>query len=146
MSKTYYKQGIFIPRNKEKFKGTKATYRSSYELKFFHWADKNVNVLEWGSENVVIPYVSPIDKRVHRYFIDNWVVLKEGTKIKKYLVEIKPKKQTVPPTFSARKKNATIIYEQSMWAVNSSKWESAKKYALLKGYEFIIITEDDLFI
>lgn len=151
-----FKQGIFRPKNSSKFIGKDviiqkknlgkvAIFRSSYERKFFLWADNNPNVLEWGSESIVVPYISPIDNRKHRYFVDNYVVLKEGTKIKKYLIEIKPLKQTQPPTQSKRKKKETVIYENTMWSVNQSKWEAAKLFAQKMGMEFIILTEKDLF-
>ena len=137
-------QGIFRPINKDKFIGKTAIFRSSFERKFFLWADKNPNVLEWGSENIVIPYISPLDNRYHRYYVDAYMVIKEGTKIKKYLIEIKPYNQTIPPKVSKKKKPSTIIYEQNAWSVNQAKWESAKKYAEAKGAQFLIITEKDL--
>ena len=69
-----WRQGEFVPNNKEKFIGTKATYRSGLELKFFRFCDNNTNVLKWGSENVIVPYTSPLDGRVHRYFVENYVI------------------------------------------------------------------------
>jgi len=140
-----YKQGVFQPKNPQKFIGKFAIFRSSFERTFFLWADSNPNVLEWGSENIIVPYKSPVDNRMHRYYVDNYVVIKEGNKIKKYLIEIKPFKQTQPPTITKKKKKQTIIYETTQWAVNSAKWEAAKKFAASKGAEFIIITEKDLF-
>ncbi len=86
-----YRQGIFNPVNSQKYIGKgKPTYRSGWELKFFRWADLNENILAWGSENIIIPYLNPLDGKVHRYFVDNYVVIKEGENIKKYLIEIKP--------------------------------------------------------
>lgn len=138
-------QGIFKPNNPKKFIGNHAIFRSSFERKFFLWADSNPNVLEWGSENIIIPYKSPVDDRWHRYYVDNFVVLKEGTNIVKYLVEIKPYKQTIPPVISNRKKKSTLIYESTQWAINQAKWEAADKFAKSKGYKFIKITERELF-
>ena len=93
-----YRQGIYKPINRDKYKGIKnPMYRSSWELKFFSWCDNNPNVLEWTSENTIIPYISPFDSKVHRYYVDNAVVIREGGEISKYLVEIKPEKQTKPP-------------------------------------------------
>ena len=67
-----YKQGLFYPKNTEKYKGdfSNIVYRSSWELKFMHWADESKNVLEWSSEELVIPYLSPLDNKMHRYFVD----------------------------------------------------------------------------
>lgn len=138
-----YRQGIFTPKNSKKFIGVKAIYRSGLELKFFRFCDDNKNVIKWSSENVVVPYVSPLDGRVHRYFVDNFISIKEGTNIKNYLVEIKPYRQTKPPTTKYKKKQH-IVYEQKQWAVNTSKWESARKLCKQKGWEFLIITEKDL--
>ena len=83
-----WRQGIFVPNNIDKFIGERAIYRSGLELKFFRFCDNNQNVLKWGSENVVVPYRSPLDNRMHRYYVDNFIVIKEGSEIKKYLVEI----------------------------------------------------------
>lgn len=137
-------QGIYTPINKKKFIGKFAIFRSSLERKFFLWADLNPNVLEWGSENIIVPYISPIDENWHRYYVDNYVVLKEGCNIVKYLVEIKPFKQTIKPTISKRKKQSTMLYEQTQWVINQAKWEAAEKFANKKGYKFIKITEKEL--
>lgn len=143
MANKRYRQGVFTPKNGSKFIGKKAVYRSGLELKFFRFCDDNKNVIKWSSENVVVPYVSPLDGKVHRYFVDNFISIKEGNNIKNYLIEIKPYNQTKPPTTKYRKKQH-LIYEQKQWAVNTSKWESAKKFCRKKGWEFLIITEKDL--
>jgi hypothetical protein len=144
-AKQPYKQNFYKPVNAQKYIGNGMPfYRSGMELKFMRWCDKNPNVLKWGSESVIVPYVSPIDHRVHRYFIDNAVVIKEGNVIKKYLVEVKPESQTKPPSKHGNKKESTILYENATWLINNSKWEAAKKYAQSIGYEFLIITEKHL--
>lgn len=140
-----FKQGIYRPINPEKFIGKSyAIYRSSYELKFFRWADLNKNVVKWGSESVAIPYQSPIDGRMHRYYIDNVVLIKEGDKIGKYLIEIKPKSQTIAPKPSNRKKQSTMLYEQIAFAKNTAKWKAAEQFCAMKGYKFQILTEEEL--
>ena len=139
-----WRQGIFIPNNIDKFIGERAIYRSGLELKFFRFCDNNENVLKWGSENVVVPYRSPLDNRMHRYYVDNFIVIKEGSEIKKYLVEIKPYKQTLKPTTKYKKKQH-IIYEQKAYITNQAKWEAAKKYGKKRGYSFIILTENELY-
>lgn len=143
MASSRYRQGIFTPKNKDKFIGRRAVFRSGLELKFFRFCDENVNVIKWSSENVVVPYLSPVDGRVHRYYVDNFIMLKEGDTVTKYLVEIKPYRQTKPPATKYRKKQH-LLYEQKQWAVNQSKWDSARKFAKQKGWKFIIITEKDL--
>ena len=143
---TQYKQGLYRPVNHEKYIGRHLPeYRSSWELKFFQWCDRTETVLEWSSESVIVPYVSPVDSKVHRYYVDGTVVLREGDKIEKYLIEIKPKKQTVPPVESKRKKASTLLYEKMTYAVNTAKWEAAEKFAKHKGMRFTILTEDQLF-
>jgi hypothetical protein len=77
-----YKQGTYRPKNPDKFIGSTATYRSGLELKFFRFCDYNPNIVKWSSESVVVPYISPIDGKVHRYFVDNYVVIKEGNILK----------------------------------------------------------------
>jgi hypothetical protein len=138
-----YTQGVFIPKNINKFIGTKAFYRSSLELRFMKFCDVNENVLKWGSENVIIPYLNPLDGKMHRYFVDNFVQIKEGDKIKRYLVEIKPSGQLLPPKTKYRKKS-NLIYEQTMYITNQAKWQAAREWCNKKDLEFIIITEKHL--
>ena len=139
-----YKQGIYNPINK-KYRGKQSpTYRSSWELKFFRWCDLNPNVVEWSSENVTIPYRIG-DGKPRRYIVDNTVMLKQRDKIKKYLIEIKPYAQTQPPKPHGNKKKSTIIYEQYTYAKNKSKWLAAKQWCKKNGYEFLILTERELF-
>ena len=85
-----YKQGVFKPQNSKKYLGSSyPVYRSGWELKFFRWADLNERVLAWGSETIIVPYINPLDNKVHRYFVDNFVIFKdkEGNK-QKFLIEI----------------------------------------------------------
>ena len=92
--------GKYQPSFPKKYKGdpTNIIYRSLWERKFMRYCDLNENILEWGSEEIIVPYRSPVDRRVHRYFPDFYIKIKESNRsIKKYLIEIKPKKQTIPP-------------------------------------------------
>ena len=138
-----WRQGIFTPKNQDKFIGSKAVYRSGLELKFFRFCDDNPNVLEWGSENIIVPYISPLDNRAHRYYVDNYIAIKEGSEVVKYLVEIKPSKQTKPPTTKYRKRQH-LIYEQKQYVINQAKWKAAKEFCKKKGFTFIILTEKEL--
>ena len=98
-------KGRYQPSYPRKYKGNPSNiiYRSLWERKFMVYCDLNENILEWGSEEIAIPYRSPIDNRVHRYFPDFYVKLKETTgKIKKYIIELKPKKQLKPPKKTKR--------------------------------------------
>lgn len=141
-----YHQGIYSPKNIAKYKGSfPIIYRSMMELKAFRYLDNNPNVIKWGSESVIIPYISPIDNRMHRYFVDLVAELKskDGT-IKKLLIEVKPEKQTKPPVVSNKKKQKTIIYEKYQYALNLAKWQAAKAWCNKKGYTFIILNENHL--
>jgi hypothetical protein len=138
-----WRQGIFTPKNLNKFIGSKAVYRSGLELKFFRFCDDNPNVLEWGSENIIVPYISPLDNRAHRYYVDNYIAIKEGSEVVKYLVEIKPSKQTKPPTTKYRKRQH-LLYEQKQYVINQAKWKAAKEFCKKKGFTFIILTEKEL--
>lgn len=142
-----YKQGIFKPQNPSKYKGDadNIVYRSGWEKRVMDWADTNPNVLSWASEEIVIPYVSPVDQRVHRYFVDFYVeaVDKNGKKVS-YLLEVKPKAQTQEPKVQKRK-TKKYITEVMTWGVNNAKWAAAKEFCKDRGWEFRLITEADLF-
>jgi hypothetical protein len=141
-----YSQGIYTLRFPEKYKGsTPVVYRSGAELKVMRWLDSSTNVTMWGSESVVVPYESPADGKIHRYFIDFvcHMVMKDGT-TKKLLIEYKPEKQTRPPEASNRKKPSTMLYERYHWAINQAKWQAATAWGLKKGYQFIVLTEKHL--
>ena len=141
---TEFRQGVYKPVNNLKYKGAKyPRYLSSWELKFFKWCDRNPFVEQWSSENVHIPYISPVDGKMHRYLVDNVVHIREGDKTVKYLIEIKPSKQTRPPKSHGNKKQSTVIYENIQWGVNQAKWESARRWANKNGYIFQIVTEKD---
>lgn len=141
-----YKQGLYKPTNRQKYKGhSDPRYLSSWELRFFRWCDKNPAVLEWSSESIIIPYVNPIDGKAHRYMVDNKVVMREGDKTTKYLIEIKPYKQTHKPTSHGNKKKSTMLYESLEYVRNQAKWAAAKKWSDKHGYKFQILTEKELF-
>ena len=138
--------GKYRPSNPRKYKGdpTNVIYRSLWERKFMQWCDLNSNIMEWGSEEFFIPYRSPVDKRVHRYFPDFYVKCRttNGTTAK-YVIEVKPLKQTSPPE---KKKRVTKKYltEVTRYAINEAKWMAAKKYCNQRNMVFKILTEKEL--
>jgi hypothetical protein len=139
-------KGKYRPSNSTKYKGdpTNIVYRSLWERKFMVYCDKNDNILEWGSEEIALPYRSPIDGRVHRYFPDFYIKVKESNgEIKKYLIEIKPKKQTIEPKIP-KKKTKGYIYEVVEYAKNQAKWKAAQEFCNDRLWEFKILTEDEL--
>ena len=138
-----WRQGIFVPKNPAKFIGSKAVYRSGLELKFFRFCDDNKNVKKWVSENVIVPYMSPLDNRGHKYYVDNYIEILEGNKLVKYLVEIKHSRETKPPK-TKYKNRKHLLYEQKTFVTNQAKWQAARKYSKKRGYKFIILTEKEL--
>jgi hypothetical protein len=139
-------KGKYRPSYPNKYKGdpTNIIYRSLWERKFMVFCDKNNKILEWGSEELALPYRSPLDNRIHRYFPDFYIKVKEGNGYtQKYLIEIKPKKQTVEPKIK-KKKTRGYIYEVTEWAKNQAKWKVAQDFCEDRQWKFKIITEDEL--
>lgn len=143
-------KGKFKPKNISKYKGdhTAITYRSSWELLLMRKLDKKPDVLKWSSEEIVIPYRSPIDGKRHRYFPDFWIrVRKANGTIQESLIEVKPKAQCSPPKGvppKDRRKRGRFIREVKTWGVNEAKWKAAKAYCDDRKWDWIILTEDDL--
>lgn len=141
-----YHQGYFHPRNPEKYIGDpqNIVYRSGWELKFMQWCDRSPNILKYGSEEFCIPYYNPIKQRICRYFPDFIIeVLESNGRTEKYVIEIKPKKQTIPPV-QGKKKTKTYINEVNTYAVNQSKWKSIQEWCEDRMIKFRIITEQEL--
>lgn len=143
-TKTY--KGKFRTNNPLKYKGdiNNIVYRSLWELRFMKWCDMNPSILEWGSETVIVPYISPLDRSIHRYFVDFYIKVKDKqSQIKKYLVEIKPERFTKPPEIP-KKKTKKFIDEVFQYSVNDAKWKAAFEYCKDRNMEFVILTEKDL--
>lgn len=141
-------KGIFVPSHPEKYQGDvkNIVYRSKLEFKYYTYFDRHPSILKWASEekDMIVKYISPVDNKYHRYFIDAWVKLKnKKDEIKEYLIEIKPFVFTVPPIAPARKTKG-FMETVMTWGINNAKWESARKYAKKRGIEFIILTEKDI--
>ncbi len=136
-----YAQGIFTPKNPEKYVGKHAPkYRSGWEMTFMTFCDTNKSILYWASEAIKLPYRSPLDGKIHQYIPDFFVVYqnKRGQQIAE-MVEIKPKKQSLIESRKASAQDRAVV------AVNHAKWASAMAYCKAQGYTFRVITEDDLF-
>ena len=139
-------KGRYQPNNPLKYKGNfrNIIYRSLWELKFMKYCDSNQNILEWGSEEIVVPYRSPIDNRYHRYFPDFYIKVQESTgKIKKYIIEVKPQKQCIEPKVQ-KKKTRSYVYQVCEYAKNQAKWKAAEEYCMDRGLEFKVLTENEL--
>jgi len=106
--------------------------------------DKSDWCVAWSSEEVIIPYVSPVDGKWHRYFPDFVVKYKnKDGQLKTMMMEVKPKKQTKAPE-QQRRVTKRYITEVTTWGVNQAKWKAATEYCLDRGWEFKLITEDHL--
>ena len=133
--------GFFRPKNPGKYDGDfkNVIYRSHWELQCMRWCDTNDQVLKWSSEEVVVPYYLPLDKKWHRYFIDLKFTTAQGT----YLIEIKPKSQTMPPKKPSRQ-TKKYLEEARTYVKNQCKWKAAEGYAADSGWQFVIWTEDTI--
>ena len=134
-------KGKYAIKNKNKYIGdpTKVVYRSLWERQTFKWCESSPRVKKWNSEDIVIPYKSRTDNKIHRYYVDLLVELDNREII---LVEIKPKKETTPP--KKRAKTKRYINEVMTYVKNTSKWQAAQQYAEHKGWKFQVWTEETL--
>ena len=138
--------GKFKPKNYKKYKGdpTKIYYRSLWERRFMVYCDNNPNIIEWGSEEVIIPYRSPVDRKVHRYFPDFYIKYRNSKgDVLREIIEVKPKKYTIEPKIPKRKTKSFVreVYE---WGKNTAKWKAAREYCRDRNMDFVILTEDHL--
>tara|TARA_B100001564_G_scaffold281764_1_gene244235 strand:+ start:1233 stop:1667 length:435 start_codon:yes stop_codon:yes gene_type:complete len=138
--------GLYKPLYPKKYRGnpSRIVYRSLWEKKYMKYCDHTPSILEWGSEEIIIPYRSPIDNRVHRYYPDFYIkVLEKSGKTSKYIVEIKPKKQTKPP-YGKDKRTVAYKREALTFAKNRAKWNAAEDFCEDRQMKFLILTEDHL--
>jgi hypothetical protein len=137
--------GKFTPKNPQKYKGdpTNIIYRSSWEVKVMKYLDDHPDVIWWGSEELVIPYWSPVDNKKHRYFPDFVAKIRQKNGvIKTFVIEVKPEAQTKPPT--QKRKTKRYIQEAATYVINQSKWKAATEFCKDHGWEFQVITEKHL--
>lgn len=138
--------GKFLPENTSKYLGdpTNIFFRSLWERNVMARLDKNPTVVGWSSEEIVIPYLSPMDGRWHRYFPDFFVQFKgKDGKIESVIMEVKPYKQTSPPKIQGRI-TKKYITEVATWGVNEAKWKAATEYCLDRNWKFMVVTEKEL--
>jgi hypothetical protein len=144
-----FKQGFYKVINEEKYIGKldKVYYRSSWELQYMRWLDINKSVLKWSSEEIIIPYIKPTDNKPHRYYPDFYQEVITRTGPKKFLIEIKPmkdtelaKSKTNTPKAQRRLAESAITME-----INRAKWEAAKEFCIKNNITFMVLTEKELF-
>ena len=137
--------GKFTPKNPSKYRGdpTNIIYRSSWERRVMNYLDNEKNCVWWSSEELVVPYRSPVDQKSHRYFPDFVCrMLQKNGKEKTLVLEVKPEKQTKAPT--QKRKTKTFISESLTYAVNQEKWRAADLFCREHGWQFMLVTEKDL--
>jgi len=140
-------KSIYKPSHPEKYQGNpnNIVCRSSWERRFCYYCDHNPDIVSWASEEFCIKYISPVDNRIHRYFPDYLIKVKEQSgNIKTYVIEVKPKKQTVAPAQNPKRK--TKYWKQSVfeYVKNVAKWDAAKEWCEDRSMTFKILTEEDL--
>ena len=109
------------------------------------YLDKNANVIKWASEEVSIPYISPIDKKHHKYYPDFLAEIKQKSgSVQTFLIEIKPEKQTKPPT-TKNKRTKTHNINMKTFVINDAKWKAAEKFCSDNDWKFTVLTEKHLF-
>ena len=138
-------KGRFRPKNPQKYKGdpNNIIYRSTWEIKVMNYLDDNPNVIWWGSEELPIPYLNPVDKKKHRYFPDFIAKMRksDGT-VMTYVIEVKPERQTQPP--KQKRKTKTFLQEAITYEINKAKWYAAEEFCKDHGWQFQILTEKHL--
>lgn len=138
-------KGIYKPENPKKYLGNPnmIVYRSLWERKLMRYCDTNTKVIKWASEEISIPYYNPVKKRVAKYFPDFYMEYVDADgKMKKVLIEVKPKKETKPPQYKRRTKS--VLIAEAMYSQNQAKWAAAEEFCLDNGWEFKILTEKEL--
>jgi hypothetical protein len=137
--------GKFTPKNPNKYVGdpNNIVYRSSWEKRCMSYFDRTDEIISWASEEISIPYRSPVDGKIHRYFPDFLIRVKTGDKTKTIMIEVKPYKQTQPPKQRSRV-TKQYITEVTTWGVNQAKWKAAEEYCKDRNWEFSILSEIDL--
>lgn len=136
---------MFKPKHPEKYVGdaTKIYYRSRIELRYMQYIDQHDDIIEWCSEEVVVPYYSQVDKKSRRYFPDLLIKKRapDGT-TKTVMIELKHSSETKKP--APVKKTRRALREVQTWILNSDKWNAAQAYCADRGWEFVVLTEKEL--
>lgn len=139
-------KGYFKPRNPSKYNGdpTNIIYRSSWELRFMDYLDRHPDILQWASEEFCIPYRSPVDNKIHRYFPDFKVKKRApGGGTETLVIEIKPLSQSIPPEKKV-KPTKRYIREVMTYGINEAKWKAATRFCDERKWKFKVLTEKEL--
>jgi hypothetical protein len=141
-------KGKYKVRDRSKYVGEvdNVVYRSLWERNFMRWCDTNSRIIAWNSEGVVIPYYSPVDNKMHKYYVDFLIKTRDSDgNIKHTLIEVKPEKQCKPPVMGKTQKSKyRYLKELKTWRVNEAKWKEAEEFCKDRKWEFKILTEKQL--
>lgn len=110
------------------------------------WLDSNPDVVEWSSEGHIIYYYDPVQMKKRRYYPDFFAkILNKNREPIKYIIEVKPHKETIPPRVTKKQSKKTKLYNESTYLRNQAKFKAATEYCKKMGYHFSILTEKQLF-
>jgi len=157
---TKYKQGLYLPKNKDKIIKLNSQgglfYRSGLEQKMMIYLDTNENIIFWGAEHLRVPYTKTewvyesqeYKTTEHGYYPDFYYELKRSDNtVSRVVAEVKPYSETIEPRMPDKptaKQLKNFEYALKMYNKNLSKWKAMIEYCERKGFEFIIITEQHL--
>lgn len=155
-----YKQGLYIPVNKEKLIKANTEggvyYRSGLEKKMMIYLDQNSRILRWSAEYIRVPYkktewnanLKDFETTEHTYYPDFYYELqRQDGSTSRVVAEVKPYSETIEPTIKENmtgKQMKNLEYALKMYNKNLQKWKYMIEYCERKGFEFIIITEKNL--
>jgi hypothetical protein len=147
-----HRHGLFNPQNPDKYIGDlhKIIYRSSWEQRFCSYCDRNEKILKWSSEPLAIDYWNPLDKKMHKYYVDFYIkTLREDGTHQEWIIEIKPESQTQKPIYEGKnmtlKKLESYNYSMKVWITNQAKFKAAREWARIRGFRFGVVDEKFLF-
>ena len=122
-------KGKYKPTNPDKYQGdpTNIIYRSSWELKFMRFCDLRDDIVQWQSEEIIVPYRHPLDGKIHRYYPD-------------FKISVKTKDNLLPQ----KRKTKKYINQVKTYAINRYKWDAAKYFCKKRNWKFKVLTEQDL--
>ena len=140
-------KGKFRPDNPEKYLGDVGLilYRSSWEFKFMRWCDTREDIIAWNSEETRVRYYDPVAKRTRTYYPDFYIRRQrpDGIIIEE-LVEVKPARQVKGPPVNPKRKTRAWLNEVYTYATNTAKWKAASEFCEDRGWNFRIITENEI--
>lgn len=144
---SHFHQGFYQLKNPSKYTGdpSNVIYRSSWERRLMIFFDTHDSILQWGSEELVVPYYWEVDGKMHRYFPDFIVKMKTRNGVVKMMLEVKPYSQTQEPKKTPRKREKTFLLEVETYTKNQAKWKAAEAFCRKNGMVFKIITEKEIF-